>query len=73
MRINRVKLIAEMARQDMKVGELAELAGTSRATISSARGGKSCTTSTALKIAQALGIDIAKILDTPEPGDKGST
>ena len=33
MRINRVKLIAEMARQDMTVNRLTELSGVSRVTI----------------------------------------
>lgn len=42
MRIDRVKLIAEMARRDMKVQELADKATVSRATVTALRGGKSC-------------------------------
>ena len=37
MRIDRVKLIAEMARRDMKVQELAEKATVSRATVTALR------------------------------------
>ena len=39
MRIDRVKLIAEMARQEITVNELAEKACISRVTITAARGG----------------------------------
>lgn len=42
MRIDRVKLVAELARQDMTQKKLAELAGVSRATINYIKGGKSC-------------------------------
>ena len=42
MRIDRVKLIAEMARRDMRVQELADKATVSRATVTALRGGKSC-------------------------------
>ena len=42
MRIDRVKLIAEMARQDVGVADLSQRATVSRATITALRGGKSC-------------------------------
>ena len=63
MRIDRVKLISEMARQDLKVKELAELAGLSRLTVTAVRGGKSCSQNTALSIARALGIDVTEIIE----------
>lgn len=63
MRIDRVKLIAVMASLDLKVGQLAELSGVSRMTVSAIRGGKSCSHSTALKIARALGVDVSEILE----------
>lgn len=63
MRIDRVKLISEMARQDLKVKELAELAGLSRLTVTAVRGGKSCSQNTALSIARALSVDVAEIME----------
>lgn len=63
MRIDRVKLVAELARQDMTQKKLAELAGVSRATINYIKGGKSCSDEVGQKIADALGISIKKILE----------
>jgi len=57
MRIDRVKLIAEMARQDMTVYKLAEITGISRATITGIRGGKKCYDSIGNSIANALGVN----------------
>ena len=58
MLINRVKLIAEMARQRVGVAELAEKAGISRVTLTAARGGKSCSRNTVGHIARALGVTV---------------
>ena len=44
MRIDRVKLIAEMARRDIGVQQLSEKACVSRATITALRGGKRAVT-----------------------------
>lgn len=63
MRINRVKLVAELTRQDMTQKRLAELAGVSRATVNSIKSGKSCTDEVGKKLAKALGVDISKILE----------
>lgn len=63
MRIDRVKLIAEMARQEIKVYELAEKAGVSRPTIIAVRSGKVCTANTAKHIARALGIPVESLLE----------
>ncbi len=62
MRIDRVKLVSELARQDMTQKRLAELAGVSRATISYIKCGKCCTDEVGLKIAQALGVDVTEIV-----------
>lgn len=51
MRIDRIKLITELAKQEMTQKRLAELSGVSRTTINYIRGGKSCTYETAMKIA----------------------
>lgn len=63
MRIDRVKLITEMARQNVKVKDLATKAGVSRMTITAIRGGKSCNQNTALHVARALGVDVAEIME----------
>ena len=43
MRIDRIKLITELAKRDMTQAKLAELSGVSRATINYVKSGKSCT------------------------------
>lgn len=63
MRIDRVKLIAEMARQNFTSIRLAEKAGVSRVTVSALRCGKTCTPETAGKIARALGVDVTEIVE----------
>lgn len=62
MRIDRVKLIAEMARQEISVNELSRKACVSRVTITAMRGGKSCSRNSALHVANALGVDVSKLL-----------
>lgn len=57
MRIDRVCLIAEMARQEVSIEELAARSGVSRSSIVSMRGGKSVRKETVEKIAQALNTD----------------
>ena len=42
MRIDRVKLVSELTRQDMTQKKLAELAGISRASVNYIKSGKSC-------------------------------
>ena len=56
MRIDRIKLIAEMARQDININDLSEKACISRCTLSALRGGKSCTENTVKRVAAALGV-----------------
>lgn len=62
MRVDRVKLIAEMARQEISVQELAEKAGISRATITGMRGGKSCARNSVIHVCRALDVDVEKLL-----------
>lgn len=66
MRIDRVKLVAEMARADVNVKELSARAGVSRVTITSIRGGRCCSQRTAEKLAAGLGIQLTSLLE-----DKG--
>ena len=55
MHIDRVKLIAEMARQNVSINELSEKACISRCTLSALRGGKSCTGKSVKRVGAALG------------------
>lgn len=63
VRIDRVALIAEMARRDINCNRLVELSGVSRVTITSVRSGKSCSKTSAEKLAQGLGVDVADIIE----------
>ena len=58
MRVDRVKLAAEMARADLNVKRLSEMSGLSRATVTGVKSGKSCSKDTADKLASVLGRDI---------------
>lgn len=63
MRIDRVKLVAELTRQDMTQKRLAELSGVSRTTINYIKSGKSCTDEVGQKIAEGLGIELSQITE----------
>ena len=53
--INRVALIAGMAKRNINCNQLVELSGVSRVTNTAARSGKSCSRQTAEKRATGLG------------------
>lgn len=61
IRIDRVKLIAEMARRDISVTQLAAQAGLGVATISCVRSGKTCTERVGKAIAEALGVPLKEL------------
>lgn len=63
MRINRIKLVTEMARQDMTQLRLVEMSGVSRATISGIQNGRSCSSRSAVKIADALNVPLETLLE----------
>ena len=63
MRIDRIKLVAELTRQDMTQKRLSELAGVSRATINYIKGGKICSDEVGHKIAKALNCNVTDILE----------
>lgn len=62
MRIDRIKLVTEMARSEIKLYELAEKSGLTRATVTAIKGGKSCKEETAARLAAALGVPLADLL-----------
>ena len=63
MRINIIELTKELIRQDMTQKQLAEKSGISRATVNGIKNGRSCSDSSAIKIADALGIPIELLLE----------
>ena len=63
MRIDRVKFVSELTRQDLTQCELAKLSGVSRATIGYIKAGKSCSDEVGRKIAKALGVDVTEIIE----------
>lgn len=63
VRIDRIKLVAEMTRQDLTQKELAEKAGISRATVGYIKGGKSCSDDVGKKIATALGVKLSTLIE----------
>lgn len=66
MRIDRVKLITEMAKKNISTLELAEKSGVSRVTITAIRGGKACRPATGICIANSLGVDVTDLLETED-------
>lgn len=60
--VERVALIAEMARKNISCLHLAELSGVSRVTITAARSGKSCSMETVEKLAAGLGVPVETLI-----------
>ena len=60
--INRVALIAGMAKRNINCKQLVELSGVSRVTITAARSGKSCSRETAEKLAAGLGVPVEALI-----------
>lgn len=62
MRIDAVKLITLMYKKGYKTGDIVKSSGLSRSTVSGVKGGKSCTTDTAVKIAKALNVPVTDLI-----------
>lgn len=54
------------ARKGMKIGQLADKAGMCRQNLSTIKNRGTCTALTACKIAAALGVDVAEIVEQEE-------
>lgn len=63
MRIDRVRLITEMARRELGVNALAAKCSMSRATVTAVKTGKTCSEQTARKLAGGLGVPLAALLE----------
>lgn len=66
MRIDRVALVAEMARRNLTSKALSEKSGVSRGTISNIKNGKSCSVIVGDAIARALNVDVLDIIEQEE-------
>ncbi len=63
MKLDRTKLSLEIARQGLNLTRLAKASDVSRATLSYVYNGKSCSPAIAGRIAGALGVDVAEIIE----------
>lgn len=63
MRIDTIKLAVEMVKRDWSTEELSKESGLSRATVSNIKNGKSCKDTTAVKLANALGVEVTDLLE----------
>lgn len=63
MRIDRVKFVSEITRQDITLLELAKKADVSRVTLSNIKCGKSCSDAVGNKIANALNVSVKELLE----------
>lgn len=66
MKVNRTKIELLQAEQGMSSKELAEKAGMCRQNVSIIKTRGTCTPVTAAKLAQALGVNPADIIETEE-------
>ncbi|MCD7882135.1 MAG: helix-turn-helix domain-containing protein [Lachnospiraceae bacterium] len=63
MRVDRIKFNTELLRRDMTQKQVCELSGLSRPTVNAVANGRSCSKTTAEKIAAALQIDLSEITE----------
>lgn len=63
MKINRKKFVCAMIDADINTIQLAEVAGLSRATVSSIKNGKTCSNETLKKLATALRVKESELLN----------
>ena len=63
MRIDRVKFVSEITKQNMTLLELSAKSGVNRVTLSNIKCGKSCRDDIGQKIAQALNVKVQDLLE----------
>jgi len=63
MKVKKKKMQLAMAKKGVLYRDVAEKSGVSRATLSAVMNGKSCRVETAGKIAKALGVSVADLID----------
>ncbi|BFK72168.1 helix-turn-helix transcriptional regulator [Faecalibacillus intestinalis] len=62
MRIDRIKFITELAKQELTLSDFSKKIGVNRTTLSNVKSGKSCRDDIAYKIANGLGVSIKDLI-----------
>ncbi|MFR4082351.1 helix-turn-helix transcriptional regulator [Faecalibacillus intestinalis] len=62
MRIDRIKFITELAKQELTLTDFSKKIGVNRTTLSNVKSGKSCRDDIAYKIANGLGVSIKDLI-----------
>lgn len=62
MRIDRIKFITELAKQELTLSDFSKRIGVNRTTLSNVKSGKSCRDDIAYKIANGLGVSIKDLI-----------
>ena len=62
MRIDRIKFITELAKQELTLSDFSKKIGVKRTTLSNVKSGKSCRDDIAYKIANGLGVSIKDLI-----------
>lgn len=63
MRIDRLKFVTELTKQDLTLIELSKRSGVNRVTLSNIKCGKSCREDVAQKVAKALNVGLEKLIE----------
>ena len=63
MRIDRLKFVAELTKQDLTLIELSKRSGVNRVTLSNIKCGKSCREDIAQKVAKALNVKVEELIE----------
>ena len=63
MRIDRLKFVTELTKQDLTIIELSKRSGVNRVTLSNIKCGKSCREDIAQEVAKALNVDLEKLIE----------
>lgn len=63
MRLDRIKFVTELTKQDLTLKELANLSGVNRVTLSNIKCGKSCRDDIASKVARALNVELEDLIE----------
>ena len=62
MRIDRIKFITELAKQELTLTDFSKKIGVNRTTLSNVKSGKSCRDDISYKIANGLGVSIKDLI-----------
>ena len=62
MRIDRIKFVIQLTKQNMTLVELSKLSGVNRVTLSNIKCGKSCREDIASKVAKALNVELKDLI-----------